>query len=299
MPATDVDCLIVGAGPGGLTTALYLARFRRSLAVVDAGESRARLIPLSHNYPGFPDGVSGPDLLARLRSQAERYGASVSPGRIGLIEQDGERFVALSDGGAIIARSVVIATGIADRAPPAEDPEALLGAGLLRLCPVCDGYESSGRRIAVIGRGDTAALKALYLRTWSDRLIVLPADATAPSPAVAERCFRSGIVMLPAPPTTIRRDGDELVARSPDGSELRFDVLYPALGIEPRSELLTALGGRVLADGTIPTDPRQATSIPGIYAVGDVVSELDQIAVAAGHAAIAATAIHNRLALTD
>src|SRR3954463_8175980 len=110
-----VDALIGGAGPAGLTAALYLARFRRSLALVDSGNSRASYIPRTRNYPGFPDGISGNELLERLRMQARRYGAEPRSGLItALAHQDGG-FRAQLDGESIDARCVLLATGIVDK----------------------------------------------------------------------------------------------------------------------------------------------------------------------------------------
>src|SRR3954471_11121650 len=90
----NVDCLVVGAGPAGLTAALYLARYRRRFILADAGGSRASLIPCTHNYPGFPAGISGLDLLARLRAQAERYGAVVTHGTVSDLARSDNGFTA-------------------------------------------------------------------------------------------------------------------------------------------------------------------------------------------------------------
>lgn len=106
------DCLIVGGGPAGLITATYLARFRRETRVIDGGGSRAALIPTSHNYPGFPDGISGRELLVRLREQSRRYGAALTAGTVEKLERvaDGT-FRAYAGDETIEARSIVIATG--------------------------------------------------------------------------------------------------------------------------------------------------------------------------------------------
>src|SRR5688572_2470965 len=112
-----VDCLIVGGGPAGLTAAIYLTRFRRSIALVDEGFSRAALIPKSHNYPGFPEGISGEELLDRLRRQAGRYGAAICHGRVTRIRRSNGGFV--GEAGAIRfgTRKVLLATGVVDRNP--------------------------------------------------------------------------------------------------------------------------------------------------------------------------------------
>lgn len=145
-----LDCLVVGAGPAGLSATTHLIRFHRRIAVLDAGESRARWIPTSHNCPGFPFGIAGTSLLERLREQAGSYGASITPGRVTAPERDGEVFVdTAQDGRQWRARQVLIATGIVDRMPQMVGLEHAIDAGTVRLCAVCDGYEASDERIGV------------------------------------------------------------------------------------------------------------------------------------------------------
>jgi thioredoxin reductase len=111
------DCLIIGGGPAGLTAAVYLARYRRRIILFDGGDSRALLIPKSHNYPGFPEGVSGPELLQALRKQAQAYGVEMIGARITELRRDGEGFTATSGRELIKARFVLLATGIVDESP--------------------------------------------------------------------------------------------------------------------------------------------------------------------------------------
>src|SRR4051794_18613071 len=135
-----VDVLVVGGGPAGLTTAIYLARFRRKVVVVDAGKPRAGLIPLSHNCPGFPDGIAGADLLARLREQAQRYGAVIYQGQVDEVVGRAEMFTAATSLGKLQVSKVVLASGLTDIAPDIPMLREAVAAGRLRLCPVCDGY---------------------------------------------------------------------------------------------------------------------------------------------------------------
>lgn len=277
MPDT-LDCLVIGAGPAGLVAATYLARFRRRIAVVDAGASRARWIPTSHNCPGFPLGVSGPALLQRLREQAETYGVVVTRGRIDALEHDGNGFVARdAQGDDWRAASVILATGIVDRLPAVEGGdaplEAAIDAGVLRLCAVCDGYEASDERIGVLGPSADADRHASFLRTFSRSVEAIPVESAA-----GLRCG----------------DASCTVAFN-DGSTREYDTLYPVLGSDSQSRLARDLGAKVDDEGALHTDAHLQTSVDGLYAIGDVVSALNQIAVAVGHAAIAATTIHNRL----
>ena len=293
------DCLVVGAGPAGLVAATYLARFRRDIAVVDAGHSRAALIPTSHNAPGFPFGVSGPRLLERMREQAETFGVVVERGRVDRLVRDGDAFRAEDAGGrAWHARTVILATGIVDRLPPMEGGDDACGsaidAGVLRLCAVCDGYEARGERIAVLAPADEAIRHGVFLRTFSAQVDAIRSDPGEPGDQARARADATGVALLPAP-TRLSCDARACRVEFGDGSVRTYDTLYPALGSDNQSQLALSLGARVDAEGALHTDAHQQTSVERLYAIGDVVSALNQIAVAVGHAAIAATAIHNRL----
>lgn len=300
MSATDaddpLDVLIIGAGPGGLTAATYLARFHRRIAVVDAGNSRARWIPTSHNCPGFPFGVAGPKLLEKLRAQAEGYGVDIVLGRIARLQRDAsEGFRAVADDGTRWrARLVILATGVVDRMPSMTGLEDAIARNVIRLCAVCDGYEASDEHIAIYAPVDDAIRHALFMRTFSRSVAAVPLDANKPSAECAAAAREARIAVL-APAAALSHDGQCCVFTLTDGSVHRFDTVYPVLGGDAQSTLATALGAGVDDNGELITDRYLQTSVDGLYAVGDVVSTLNQISVAVGHAAIAATAIHNRL----
>jgi thioredoxin reductase (NADPH) len=295
-PDADIaDCLIVGAGPAGLTAATYLARFHRRVVVVDAGKSRARWIPTSHNCPGFPFGIAGPALLERLREQAREYGVDITAGSVGRLEREAGHFRATGDDGANwAARYVILATGIIDAMPAMPGLEDAIARNVVRLCAVCDGYEASDERIAVFAPVDVAIRHALFLRTFSRQVSAVRSEPGAPSPDCARAAQDAGIALLP-PSVSLRHDGRCCVFAFDDGSEQRFDTVYPVLGGEAQSQLATALGAAVDDNDELHTGGDRQTSVDGLYAIGDVVSALNQISVAVGHAAIAATAIHNRL----
>ena len=154
----DLDCLIVGGGPAGLTAAIYLVRFRRRTMLIDAGDSRAALIPKSHNFPGFPDGISGGEILSRLNAHAVRYGAGVERGTVSDLRcrEDG-LFEATAGGRRLTARRVILATGVIDNMPEIEGLKDHIRAGRIRLCPVCDAFEVSDKPVAVYGPADHVA----------------------------------------------------------------------------------------------------------------------------------------------
>lgn len=291
----DFDCLIVGGGPGGLTAALYLARFRRSCLVVDAGCSRAALIPRSRNYPGFPPGISGTALLARLREQASGYGARIEAGTVERIETHRLGFRVQYGERSCIARRVIVATGIEDTLPRMRDAPRAIDAGCLRLCAICDGYEVSGDNVAVYGEAECAISHAAFLRTFSDRVSVIAPGAAAADAQAIQLAAHYGIRLICAEIEELRQTGNAIEALTVSGQTHRFDIIYPCLGARFRSELTAPLGVDRDADGALRVDQQQQTSVPGLYALGDVVVGLKQISIAIGQAAQAATAIHNGL----
>lgn len=292
-----LDCLVVGAGPAGLTAAIYLARFRRRFAVVDAGASRALWIPVSHNHAGFPEGIHGRDLLARMAEQASQYGTRVEQGSITGIERvEPGLFAVRTAERHWRTRTVLLATGVIDRTLSLPNLYEAVQACLVRYCAICDGYEATDRDIAVIGEGAGGVGEALFLRTWTDRITLLTLDdPLEPGEADRQRLADAGIRIIESPIDAVHADGDRVAIVTRDGCVRRFDVAYAALGSIARSDLAAAIGAELDAAGCIVTDTHQQTSLDGVYAAGDVVKSLDQISVAMSQAAIAATAIHNRL----
>ena len=297
MPNDTVDALVVGAGPGGLTAALYLRRFLRNVGVVDAGNSRARRIPESNNYPGFPRGINGEALLERLREQLSNAGGVVRAGTVDTLRLHRDGFIATVGSDEIAARTVVIATGVHNLEPALRGIDEVRRDALLRQCPICDAFEFAGKRMGVIGSDRHGVGEAIFLRHFSDDVTVINAGADARlSDPNRRELERHGIA-------TVDTHAEEVVACDDEGVVLRmgnretmhFDVLYVAMGTRPRAELATQIGAQLDERGNVVVDAHCQTSVSGVYAVGDIVSALDQLAVAAGHAAIAATAILNRL----
>jgi thioredoxin reductase (NADPH) len=289
-----LDCLIVGGGPAGLTAAIYLARYRRAALLIDDGASRAALIPASHNYPGFK-GIAGPDLLARLREQALRYGAILQAGRVTALGQSASgTFLAQWEGKEVSARTVLLATGLVDEPPRIEGVDAAVWSGAIRYCPICDGYEAIDRRIGVFGSLEEAGKKALFLRTYSRNVVLFETLAQSVDAKMRQMLHDAGIERAGRP---VRAECTEnaVTVTLENGTRIELDVLYPALGCEVRSELAIALGADCTDNGNLKVDDRQQTTVDSLYAAGDVVSDLHQLAVATAHAAIASTSIHNRL----
>jgi thioredoxin reductase (NADPH) len=295
MRTADIECLVIGGGPAGLTAAVYLGRFRRSVVVVDANESRAALIPESHNYPGFA-GISGEGLLARLRQQAQTYGASIVADKVAALDPTEKGFRAKLRGQSIAARKVLLATGMLDEAPDLPSLKTFIYRGNVRFCPICDGYEAMDRHIAVIGPASHALKKALFLRTYSRTVTLLALDRDIRLDPEERRTLEGAGIPAPTEPVAdLVIEDDTIVAVMASGARVDIDVLYPAMGAKVRSGLAVALGAKCNENGCLFVDDRQRTSVPHLYAAGDVTIELHQISVAAAQAAIAATDMHNSL----
>jgi thioredoxin reductase (NADPH) len=293
-----LDCAVIGGGPAGLTAGIYLGRFRRRVAVFDTRRSRAEWIPRSHNLPGFPEGVKGPVLLERMRDQARLYGVSLREQRVEAMSRAaGEVFCLQVDGSSVLAKTVLLATGVLENEPALPRVDEAVRRGVIRICPICDGYESIGRSIAVLGNSEHAAAEALFLRTYTEQLtLILVGQDNRISDPRRKALAEAGAAVIEAGIDSVQLHDDGRGAVCTAGGEARrFDAIYSAFGTTPQSQLAEAVGARLDEDRRLYADDHQQTSVEGLYAAGDLVRGLNQISVATGEAAIAATAIHNRL----
>lgn len=294
-----LDCLIVGGGPAGLTAALYLARFGRSCTVIDANASRAAQIPVSHNLPGFPEGIGGEALLLRLRRQVAHVGVPIEHATVDTLRSNGGSFVASLGEEHRQASTVLLATGVVDQLPPGAPLaqwRAMTLDGLVRWCPICDAYEVRDRRVGLIAPAATALGHAEFLRTYTrDLTLILAPGGDALSTQDRGRLQTLDVLIIDQPITTVRDTPSAVLVQFADGSVADFDTVYPLVGCAARSHLATGLGARCDEQGELFVDAHQSMSVPGLYAAGDLVKALNQMTVGMAHAAVAATAIHHRL----
>jgi thioredoxin reductase (NADPH) len=292
------EVLIIGAGPAGLTAATYLGRFLRRVLVANAGEPRACWIPVSHNMPGFPAGITGAAILSRLREQAEEYSAVIEGGAVESLRVVEGGFIARLNGRDIPVRAVLLATGVVDHHPLLPGVEDAVRRSLVRICPICDGYEATGKTVAVIGDSDMGVREAAFIRTYSDRVTLIHVGETG---ALTERgaLDRLGIGLVETAIEQVHLEDDRVTAFSLGGRRMAFDLVYSALGTSANASLAESLGALTGDDGRLIVDAHHLTTVPGFYAAGDVVRGLSQITVATAEAAVAATAIHNALREAD
>ena len=295
-----LDCLVIGAGPAGLTAAIYLARFHLQTLIVDAGRSRASLIPLTRNHAGFPGGVSGRVLLERMRKQTAEFGVRIQDGFVDKLEHRDGVFHASVGDSIIAARSVLLATGVTNCRPRMDeaDHDAALAQGLIRYCPICDGFEVTDKRVAVIGFATHGYAEAVFLRMYTaDVTLIAPDRTLGLTQAQRSHLMELGIAMQGGPYGSLERREHSIEVPLAD-KVLVFDAIYPALGSLIHSECATDVGAEATEDGRLLIDDHQRTSIMGLYAAGDVAKGLDQISHAMGEAGVAATTIRNDLAET-
>jgi thioredoxin reductase (NADPH) len=294
-----LDCLIVGGGPGGLTAAIYLARFRLDILVLDGGKSRASWIPCSRNHAGFPDGINGNELLERMRAQAQRYGAKIVTEQVSKLERDEKTgiFTATWGSGCERARMVLLATGVTNRRPPMDEDlhRDALSRGLVRYCPICDGYEVTDKRVGVIGSGSHGVEEALFIRSYTaDVTLIAPDSALRLKPEDQQRLKDAKIDCVDGPAHAVAIASNCITVDTAEG-HYTFDSIYPALGSDTHTQLAEMVGAQLANDGCILCDDHQRSSVPGLYAAGDVVHGLDQISHAMGEGGVAATTIRNDL----
>ena len=299
MDDSVLDCLIVGGGPAGLTAAIYLARFHLDILVVDGGKSRASWIPCTHNHAGFPDGISGDELLQRMRDQACKYGAKIQTEYVTKLERDEEsgHFCVVWGSGSRRARTVLLATGVSNRRPPMDEElhDEALSKGLIRYCPICDGYEVTDKKVGVIGSDSHGVAEAIFIRSYTaDVTLIAPDKALNLKPEDQARLKEAGIHCIDGPAQAAAISHEFIVVDTAEGHHT-FDSVYPALGSDTHTQLGEMVGAQLADDGCFLCDSHQRTSVPGLYAAGDVVHGLDQISHAMGEGGVAATTIRNDL----
>jgi thioredoxin reductase (NADPH) len=282
---------------------LYLARFRRSVIVIDAGESRAGLIPTVRNLCGFESGIAGHVLIDTMRRQVMSYDvlfyrALVTAARVAdhVFEVSYRRKDSTQTPLTLRARRMLLASGIRDQLPPLADAAKLTQRGLLRLCPICDGYEAQDQCVAIVGPAKRALSHALFFRTFARQVAVVASDMDSLSDDDRRAANERSLRLIPLGSIeTPEHTEDKWHITGVDGHRSAFDAVYPVMGCAAQSAWFDNFRIERDTTGMIVTDKHQRTSVEGLYAAGDLVNSLNQISVACGEGAVAASSIHSSL----
>jgi len=300
--------IIIGSGPAGYTAAIYAARANLSpLLIASAVEAGGELMKTTEveNYPGFAEGIQGPELMMAMQAQAERHGTEIVLDDVVKLELEGEvKRVTLGNGDVHEALTVVFATGSAYRKLGLEDEERMSGHGV-SWCATCDGFFFRQKTIAVVGGGDSAMEEATFLTKFADKVIVIHRkDTLRASKTMQDRAFANPKIEFLWNKEVAHIYGDELVTGigvvdTVDGTETTIDLdgLFIAIGADPRTHLVHGQLD-LTSEGTVAVDGRSSrTNIPGVFAAGDVIDPTYRQAVtAAGSGTVAALDAEHYLA---
>lgn len=300
--------IIIGSGPAGYTAAIYAARANLSpLVVASSVEAGGELMNTTEveNFPGFPEGIMGPDLMAKMQEQAEKFGAEVLYDDVVSLDVDGAvKKITLGSGATHEADSVIFATGSAPRKIGIEGETRLSGRGV-SYCATCDGFFFRERVIAVVGGGDSAMEEATFLTKFASKVYVIHRrDELRASKIMQDRAFKNEKIEFIWNAEVVDILGDEAVSGvvlqdTVNGStrELPLDGVFVAIGYDPRTHLVHGKL-ELTADGTVWVDGRSSrTSVPGVFAAGDVIDPTYRQAVtAAGSGTVAALDLEHYLA---
>ncbi|MHB9290469.1 thioredoxin-disulfide reductase [Latilactobacillus curvatus] len=290
------DVIVIGAGPGGMTAALYASRANLSVLMLDRGIYGGQMNNTAEveNYPGFKS-ILGPELGEKMYASATQFGAEYGYGTVNSIELQGEMKIVHTDEGDFEARSIIIATGSEHKkiGIPGEDE---FGGRGVSYCAVCDGAFFKNKEVVVIGGGDSAIEEGLYLTQLASKVTVIHRrDELRAQKILQDRAFANDKMdfIWNAQVTTIEGDDKKVTGVTyidkvtRETKEVAASGVFIYVGIEPMTSAFGDLG--ILTDaGWIKTDDHMATSVPGIYAIGDVrEKDLRQITTAVGDGGIA------------
>jgi len=300
--------IIIGSGPAGYTAAIYAARANLApLLIASSVEAGGELMKTTEvdNYPGFPEGIQGPELMMNMQKQAERFGTEIVLDDVVKLELEGEvKRVTLGNGDVHEALAVIFATGSAYRKLGLEDEERMSGQGV-SWCATCDGFFFRQKTIAVVGGGDSAMEEATFLTKFADKVYLIHRkDSFRASKVMQERAFNDPKIEILWNKQVEHIYGDQLVTGigivdTVDGTESTIDLsgLFIAIGADPRTHLVHGQLD-LTSEGTIAVDGRSSrTNITGVFAAGDVIDPTYRQAVtAAGSGTVAALDAEHYLA---
>jgi thioredoxin reductase (NADPH) len=293
------NVIVIGSGPAGLTAAIYAARANLKPLIIEGLEAGGQLMltTLVENWPGHRDGIDGPDLMTAMREQAQRFGAEIVRGHVTSVDLMGPPFVVKTSDAQYQSRSLIIATGASARLLGLASERALLGHGV-STCATCDGYFFRGKPIAVVGGGDSAMEEAIFLTRFASHVTVVHRrDTLRASKIMQDKAFANPKISFEWN-TEIEEIKDTgkgevtamalLNSRTGARKEIAVDGVFVAIGHTPNTALFH---GQIETDGNgyIVTHSGSRTSVPGVFACGDVQDHVYRQAItAAGSGCMAA-----------
>jgi thioredoxin reductase (NADPH) len=291
VPDTVRDVVIIGSGPAGLTAALYSARADLSPLLIEGREAGGQLMLTTEveNFPGFPDGIMGPALMADMRKQAERFGTEILTTDVDRVDfTNGSPFAVEVGQDVYRTRSVIVSTGATARWLGLPNEQRLIGRGVSS-CATCDGFFFRDKELVVVGGGDSAMEEATFLTKFASKVTVVHRrDELRASKIMQDRAFANPKIRFRWNAVVTDVLGDQTVEgvrledpRTGEGSDLRTDGVFLAIGHDPTTSLFR---GQVDLDGEgyiLVDEPRTATSVAGVFAAGDVVDRIYRQAVTA------------------
>ncbi len=286
------DVIIIGSGPAGYTAAIYTGRAQLEPLVFEGSRYGGALMTTTEveNYPGFRDGIMGPDLMEQFRAQAERFGAELQPKDVTSVELTGDIKRVMVHESTYLARSVILAMGAQPRYLNVPGEQELLGRGVSS-CATCDGFFFRDQDIAVIGGGDSAMEEATFLTKFARSVTVVHRrDEFRASKIMLERARDNDKIHWRTGVTVDRVTGDGGVSglELSDGETLAVSGMFVAIGHDPRSELVRGQLDTDAAGYVLVAAPSTATSVDGIFACGDLVDHTYRQAITAAGTGCAA-----------
>jgi thioredoxin reductase (NADPH) len=272
MPQDSYDCLIVGGGPAGLSAAIYMGRFLRSVLVLDNGQGRSSYGQINDNYLGFPNGVSATELRELGKQHALRFGVEFLACRVDrMLRETPSGFSAFTDAGEFTGRTVILCTGVTDIWPAIPCVADYVGKSLF-WCIVCDGFRAYKKRVVLFGRDDEAATTACQFLTYTDQVVFIypPGEMACSEEKLKEmRCHKIELVEGLAASVEGAPEKVEAVLLD-DGRRIPADIMFSLLGCRPNSKLALDLGVECSPGGYVKVDEEGYTSVPGVFAAGDL-----------------------------